>query len=45
MICAQTRVPCVSVSQVARRYEANANLVFTWLRDRRFDPVLVEWTG
>ena len=37
-ICAQTRVPGVSVSQVARRYDANANLVFTWLRDSRFRP-------
>jgi transposase len=26
------------VSQVARRYDANANLVFTWLRDPRFAP-------
>ena len=31
-ICAQTRVPGVSVSQVARRYDVNANLVFKWLR-------------
>ena len=38
MICAQTRVPGVSVSQVARRYDANANMVFTWLRDVRFAP-------
>ena len=38
MICAQTRVPGVLVSQVARRYDANANLVFTWLRDPRFRP-------
>ena len=38
MICAQTRVPGVSVSQVARRYDANANLVFAWLRDPRFRP-------
>lgn len=37
-ICARTRVPGVSVSQVARRYDANANLVFTWLRDLRFAP-------
>ena len=37
-ICAQTRVPGVSVSQVARRYSANTNLVFTWLRDPRFAP-------
>ena len=36
MICAQTRVAGVSVSQVARRYDVNANLVFTWLRDPRF---------
>ena len=38
MICRQTRVAGVSVSQVARRYDANANLVFTWLRDPRFAP-------
>jgi len=37
-ICARTRVPGVSVSQVARRYDANANLVFSWLRDPRFRP-------
>ena len=37
-ICAQTRVAGVSVSQVARRYDVNANLVFTWLRDPRFAP-------
>ena len=38
MVCAQTRMPGVSVSQVARRYDVNANLVFTWLRDPRFAP-------
>ena len=38
MICAQTRVPGISVSQVARRYDVNANPVFTWLRDGRFSP-------
>lgn len=38
MICAQTRVLGVSVSQVARRYDANTNLVFNWLRDPRFRP-------
>lgn len=37
-IVAQTRVPGVSVSQVARRYDVNANLVFKWLRDPRFGP-------
>ena len=36
MIYGQTRVPGVSVSQVARRYDVNANLVFAWLRDPRF---------
>ena len=29
MICLQTRVPGVSVIQVARRYDVNANLVFS----------------
>ena len=28
----------VSVSQVARRYNANTNLVFTWPRNPRFAP-------
>lgn len=37
-IVAQTRVPGVSVSQVARRYDVNANLIFKWLRDPRFSP-------
>ena len=37
-IVAQTRIPGVSVSQVARRYDVNANLVFKWLRDPRFNP-------
>ncbi len=36
MICAQTKLPGVSVSQVARRYDVNANLVFIWLRDQRY---------
>ncbi len=38
-IVAQTRVPGVSVSQVARRYDVNANMVFKWLRDPRFKPL------
>lgn len=37
-ICVQTRVAGVSVSQVARRYDVNANLVFSWLKDPRFAP-------
>ena len=36
MICRQTRVPGVSVRQVARRYDVNANPVLAWLRDPRF---------
>ena len=35
-IVAQTRVPGVSVSRIARRYDVNANLVFKWLRDPRY---------
>ena len=35
-IVGQTRVPGVSVSQVARRYDVNANQVFNWRRDPRF---------
>ncbi|PLX34198.1 MAG: IS66 family insertion sequence hypothetical protein [Hyphomicrobiales bacterium] len=35
-ICEQTRVPGVSVAQVARRYSMNANLIFNWLKDLRF---------
>jgi transposase len=35
MICAQTRFPGISVSQVARRYDVNANQVFNWLKDTR----------
>ena len=38
MICAQTQVPGVSVSQVARRYDVNANQVFNWLKDPKFAP-------
>ena len=37
-ICGQTRVPGVSVAQVARRYSMNANLIFKWLKDPRFGP-------
>ena len=38
LICAQMRIPGVSVAQVARRYAMNANLIHKWLRDRRFAP-------
>jgi transposase len=40
-VVAQTLVPGVSVSRGARRYGVNANLVFKWLCDPRFQaPVL-----
>ena len=35
-IVAKTYAPGVSVSEVARRYDVNANLLFTWRRDPRF---------
>ncbi|MFV0334078.1 MAG: IS66-like element accessory protein TnpA [Tropicimonas sp.] len=44
-ICRQARAPGVSVAQVARRYAMNANLIFTWLRDRRFAPAEVNAPG
>jgi len=37
-IVAQTQVPGVSVSRVARRYNVNANLILKWLRDPQFKP-------
>ncbi len=41
-IVAQTRVPGVSVSEVARRYDVNANQVFNWIKDPRFSPPTVD---
>lgn len=35
-IIAQTRVPGVSVPEVAHRYDVNANLIFKWIRDPRY---------
>jgi transposase len=37
-ICLQTLAPGVSVAQVARRYAMNANPIFKWLKDPRFQP-------
>ena len=37
-IVAQSYAPGVSVSVVARRYDVNANLIFTWRRDPRYPP-------
>ncbi len=34
----QALVPGVSAAQVARRYAMNANLIFNWLKDPRFQP-------
>ena len=42
---AQTRVPGTTVSQVMRRYDVNANLVFRWLRDPRFDRLVEDHTA
>jgi len=41
-ICLQTLAPGVSVSHVARRYAMNANLIFKWLKDPRFQPDDIE---
>ena len=37
-IVAHTHAPGVSVSHVGRRYDVNANLIFTWRRDHRYKP-------
>jgi len=37
-ICQQTMAPGVSVTQVARRYALNANMIHTWLKDPHFAP-------
>ena len=36
-IVAQTRVPGVSVPEVAHRYDLNTNMVFKWIRDPRYN--------
>jgi transposase len=45
VICAQTRVADVSVAQVARRYSLNANLVFRWLREPKFQRQVPDSDG
>lgn len=35
---AQTWTLGISVSQVGRRYDVNANLIFKWCRDSRYQP-------
>ena len=37
-IVAQSYAPGVSVSVVARRYDVNSTLIFTWRRDPRYKP-------
>jgi transposase len=41
-IVAETLVSGTSVSEIALKHGVNANLVFTWRRDPRFDGVLDE---
>ena len=44
-IVAQTRIPGVTVAQVARRYEVDRSLVFTWRRDPRLQSQESPETG
>jgi len=39
-IVAQTKVPGVSVPQVAQRYDVNANMIFKWVRDPRYGSTI-----
>ena len=41
-IVSEVGVDGASMSLVARRYDVNANLVFKWLRDPRYNPALQE---
>ena len=36
IICAQARMPGVSVAQVALRYDVNAYQIFNWMKDPKF---------
>lgn len=36
-VIAETRRPGASVAEVARRHDLNTNVVFHWLRDRRYN--------
>lgn len=36
-IVAQTKVPGVSVPEVAHRYDMNTNMIFKWIRDPRYN--------
>lgn len=37
-ICLQTAAPAAFVTQLARRYSVNANLIFKWPRDPKYRP-------
>ncbi len=37
-IVAQAMAPGVSVAQIARRYDLNANQIFNWAKDPRYQP-------
>ena len=39
-IVSQTKVPGVSVPQVAQRYDVNANMIFKWVRDPRYGSTI-----
>ena len=45
MICGQARMPGVSVAQVARRYDVNANQIFNWMKDPKFADDAVDEEG
>lgn len=36
-VIAETRAPGVSIAEVARRHDMNANVLFGWLRDPRYN--------
>ena len=44
-IVAQTRIPGMTVAEVARRHEVNASLVFSWRRDPRLRAEAVPEPG
>ncbi|MBO6730869.1 MAG: transposase [Maricaulis sp.] len=41
-VVAESFDPEVSVAEIARRYEMNANALFNWRKDPRFNPALAE---
>ena len=41
-VVAESFDPEISVAEIARRYEMNANALFNWRKDPRFNPALAE---